>query len=413
MGETRATFTITLMPNGKALATGGWHNVQTASSEVYDPNTGSWSPTGLMATPRNRHAATLLRNNKILVTGGDSILFQTSSSEEYDPSTGLWAMSSPLSIGRCNHTSTLLNSGIVLIVGGFTDENSNPISEVESYSQNTKSFNYSGNLSVGRNNHTATLLENGTLLIAGGVSGPDYNRGSPLQSGEVYSYLPNIATQPVSLAINQGRHATFSVASPDGNLSYQWQKDGIDVVGANSASLIVSNTQSSNAGGYTVVITNSMGSVTSNAATLTVIPDADGDGLSDADETDVYHTDPTKADTDGDGLSDFAEVQTYGTNPLLTDTDGDGFTDSYEIQTGKSPTNAADKPLLVAEVRTAIEFSFPSATGKTYRVEGSADLASWSTVEDGIVGTGAGVTRFYSTRNTPSRFFRVAESANP
>ena len=166
-------------------------------------------------------------------------------------------------------------------------------------------------------------------------------------------------------------------------------------------------------GSYTVVVSNANGSVTSDAATLTVIPDSDGDGLSDADESDVYHTDPTKADTDGDGLSDFAEVQTHGTNPLLADTDGDGFTDSYEIQTGKSPMSAADKPLLVAEVRTAIEFSFPSATGKTYRVEGSADLASWSTVEDGIAGTGAGVTRLYSTRDTPSRFFRVAESGNP
>lgn len=195
--------------------------------------------------------------------------------------------------------------------------------------------------------------------------------------------------------------------------NYQWQKNGVDIPNANSATLTLKSVQPSDAANYTVVISNFAGSVTSNAATLTVIPDADGDGLSDADETDVSHTDPTKADTDGDGLTDFAEVQTHGTNPLLTDTDGDGFTDSYEIQTGKSPTSAADKPLLVAEARTAIEFSFPSATGKTYRVEGSANLASWSTVEDGIAGTGAGVTRFYSTRNTPTCFFRVAESANP
>jgi hypothetical protein len=222
-----------------------------------------------------------------------------------------------------------------------------------------------------------------------------------------------ITTQPGGLTALQWTNAVLSVVAVNSPQSYQWQKDGVDIPNATSATLNLKYVQPSDAASYTVVISNFAGSVTSQAATLAVLPDTDHDGLSDADETNVYHTDPTKGDTDGDVLSDFAEVQTHGTNPLLADTDGDGFTDSYEIQTGKSATNAADKPLLVAEARTAIEFSFPSATGKTYCVEGSADLASWSTVEDGIAGTGAGVTRFYSTRNTPTRFFRVAESANP
>ena len=70
-----------------------------------------------------------------------------------------------------------------------------------------------------------------------------------------------------------------------------------------------------------------------------------------------------------------------------------------------------DKPALVAEARTAIEFTFPSALGKTYRIEDSLDLTTWGTVESGITGNGGQIQRFYSTRNVPKRYFRVEEDA--
>jgi len=59
-------------------------------------------------------------------------------------------------------------------------------------------------------------------------------------------------------------------------------------------------------------------------------PDADGDGLSDQDETDVYGTNPNVSDSDGDGLSDGQEVRFIGTDPNVVDTDGDGLGDGVE-----------------------------------------------------------------------------------
>jgi uncharacterized delta-60 repeat protein len=111
-------------------------------------------------------------------------------------------------------------------------------------------------------------------------------------------------------------------------------------------------------------------------------PDTDGDGVVDASETGsgIYvspfdtGTNPNNRDTDGDGLSDGEEAYQYLTQPLVTDSDNDGFLDGYEVQTGKSPTDPLDKPGLVAEARTAIEFTFPSAMGKTYRIEDSPDM---------------------------------------
>ena len=140
--------------------------------------------------------------------------------------------------------------------------------------------------------------------------------------------------------------------------------------------------------------------------------DSDGDGLTDPAEIQTHHTDPNIADTDNDGLRDGEEFTTYHTNPLVGDTDGDGFLDGYEVFTGKLPLDPLDKPGLVAEARTAIEFTFPAAIGKTYRIEASMDLATWETVESGIAGNGSQVQRFYSTRGQPKRYFRV-ELENP
>jgi len=59
--------------------------------------------------------------------------------------------------------------------------------------------------------------------------------------------------------------------------------------------------------------------------------DSDGDGLSDVEELSAFHTDPLKADSDGDGLSDGNEVKVYHSDPLKTDSDGDSLSDGEEV----------------------------------------------------------------------------------
>jgi outer membrane protein OmpA-like peptidoglycan-associated protein len=67
--------------------------------------------------------------------------------------------------------------------------------------------------------------------------------------------------------------------------------------------------------------------------------DEDGDGLTNAEETTVFHTNPNSADSDGDGISDGPEVKRFRTDPLVTDTDGDGLSDGEEIRIGSNPLN--------------------------------------------------------------------------
>ena len=85
--------------------------------------------------------------------------------------------------------------------------------------------------------------------------------------------LPSITGQPLSRTVNTGSTVTFTVTATtsNGTLSYQWLKDGVEIVGATLSSYSISSVQGTNAGSYTVRVSNIAGSVTSSAATLTVI----------------------------------------------------------------------------------------------------------------------------------------------
>ena len=83
---------------------------------------------------------------------------------------------------------------------------------------------------------------------------------------------PAITAQPTNLVVVAGANASFNVtASGTLPLSYQWQFNGAGVTGATGTSLALTGVQPTNAGSYTVVVTNTAGSVTSAVAVLTVL----------------------------------------------------------------------------------------------------------------------------------------------
>ena len=84
---------------------------------------------------------------------------------------------------------------------------------------------------------------------------------------------PSITTPPASVTVTAGAGASFTVvASGTAPLTYQWLKNSAAISGATNANHVIAATVAADAGSYAVTVTNSAGSATSTAATLTVNP---------------------------------------------------------------------------------------------------------------------------------------------
>jgi alpha-tubulin suppressor-like RCC1 family protein len=87
----------------------------------------------------------------------------------------------------------------------------------------------------------------------------------------VFTPTPVVITQqPVSQSVPEGGTATFSVQATGGVLTYQWLKDGTNLLGATSTNLSLTNVAGTNAGVYAVRVSNGATSVLSSNAVLTV-----------------------------------------------------------------------------------------------------------------------------------------------
>jgi hypothetical protein len=119
-----------------------------------------------------------------------------------------------------------------------------------------------------------TLPTNGTLRVRGFISG-DFKSSGWFQEAMVGA--PSISYHPCSVTNNAGSRTLLTVVAGGSAVSYQWLKDdlplmeGENVAGANTAHLYLSNLLKRDQGEYSVVITNTLGNVTSAVATLTVI----------------------------------------------------------------------------------------------------------------------------------------------
>jgi len=265
MTTARENHTATLLPSGKVLVSGGYSAVQpsaaTASAELYDPATGTFSPTGSMNVARAENTSTLLPNGTVLIGGGFSSggFFsgvQLSTAEIYNPLSGNFKglanmafahsrIAAPLlpngavllasgttaelffptdppflvqeftatgsmNTARAYHTATPLSNGLVLIAGGFVLTGL-PSASAELYNPVTGGFTATGSLNTGRYQDTATLLPNGTVLIAGGF-GPS----GALASAELYN--PTTGTFTATSSLNTARYYHTATLQPNGTV---------------------------------------------------------------------------------------------------------------------------------------------------------------------------------------------------
>jgi hypothetical protein len=179
---------------GAVTLDAGELDAQSRDVPALDPT--RFGPTAGLATARSSHSATLLADGRVLVVGGFGATGRPlASTELYDPQTGQWSPGPTLDQARANHLALRLPSGQVIIAGGGLDNNVGApagrgiLASVVLFDSTNGDLVPAAPLTEGRSHAAATLLEDGRVLVVGGSSGtrttqPNY--GDALGNSEIY-----------------------------------------------------------------------------------------------------------------------------------------------------------------------------------------------------------------------------------
>jgi hypothetical protein len=180
MSDGYGFYTATLLHDGTVLVVDG--DVELTTAQLYDPRSGTWTPTGNMFQARcGPTNATLLRDGRVLLICGYAVAPEDipASAQLYDPRSGTWtATASTLGKTTGSLTATTLASGKVLAV---IEESYGLPSLAELYDPSSGSWTRTASPERVRSGNTATLLSDGMVLIAGGGNG-----NGALASAELY-----------------------------------------------------------------------------------------------------------------------------------------------------------------------------------------------------------------------------------
>ena len=164
----RSAHSATLLQDGRVLVVGGGEGGEGSqeetfdSTDIYDPETGEWSPAGTMSAGHADHTTTLLNDGRVLVTGGRG---KVTAVDLFDPVTDTWSVGASFTEWRAQHSATLLGSGIVLVTGGVGRG-----ATTESYDPASGTWSRGPEMTLPRYAHTATLLNDGSVFLLGGQS---------------------------------------------------------------------------------------------------------------------------------------------------------------------------------------------------------------------------------------------------
>lgn len=184
MTDRRSLATITRLADGRALIVGGvvdtgyGASVELALCELYDPRTGRWSPSGSSATTRATHQTVALPEGGALAFGGwraaaigaRQSLYSQRLVERFDPTTLEWTPHATMPFGRATFRAVTLVSGKILLIGGVdTPLNDAGYQNATVYDPQARTFTATPGLAVGRWGLGAVALADGRVLAVGGT----------------------------------------------------------------------------------------------------------------------------------------------------------------------------------------------------------------------------------------------------
>ncbi len=166
---------VALLHGGRVLAVGGeavTDGFPVATTQIYNPRSGSWSYGPSMHTGRIGATATTLADGWVLVVGGlGPKLGALRSAEIFNPSTSTWSATTPLPQTRFSHSATLLSDGNVLVVGGIVSGRSSHSALL--FNPSTQHWSSAPPSQYSHAQQAAVAITGGRILLAGGYGNPE------------------------------------------------------------------------------------------------------------------------------------------------------------------------------------------------------------------------------------------------
>jgi len=196
MKTPRINHTAQALPDGRVLIIGGLgedplgpNAIAVRDVEAYDPATGEFTVIGQLSEGRTQPQVTLLKDGKVLVSGGVGLdaqqnLVVSSTVEVFDPSSGTSSTPVPMSEPRRNHVAVTLTDGRVLLAGGTTSTGSTASADLFDPASGT--IAPTGTMTESRTQAGALRLLDGSVLIVGGARLTSSGVAARLSSAEVY-----------------------------------------------------------------------------------------------------------------------------------------------------------------------------------------------------------------------------------
>ena len=245
---------------------------------------------------------------------------------------------------------------------------------------------------------TAAVSYNGIQLTNGDANVVCADDPTCWLYGWVAQLAPNIVSGPTNLTVTPGQPVTFTVSATGiPEPGYQWLKAGTNLVGATSASLTIPSADAGDAGTYSVIVSNSAGSVT-NSAMLTVVLTPFQQWQNDHFGCTLCPQAAETADPDGDGQDNLAEFLA-GTDPnsassylhvISVAPQGDDISVTWATSGGA--TNVVQA--------TAGDGNGGFSTNGFMDISGPIAIQGSGDVTTNYVDVGGGT-------NTPSRYYRI------
>lgn len=227
---------VVALPDGRALMTGGMTGEDVnhgaySSTYVFDPTNHAWSKSGLLNTARAGLAAAVLPDGRVLVAGGlytDGTMESyrvLNSSELWDPRSGTWSPTGQLERARYVPSAVTLSDGRVLVVGGAASLEAFPVQRAtaEIYDPTSGKWSDAGSLTTARSEFALVALPDGGAIVAGGISGKrlaSVERFDPVSNTwSAADDLPAAVAGPSGIRLADGRVllAGGSVRDPEPN----------------------------------------------------------------------------------------------------------------------------------------------------------------------------------------------------